>query len=237
MATFIKAGLWIERITNIKGEFNLTKYIKDLIAETPPPAGDFIPLTGTTVGNPVSGDILIEDSVAIIPSGSGEFYLGDKNVGCIIISNTDALYLRADTNPNFRGIGGFVDYSPNITDLDYTQKIYVDSLKPYKVYTALLTQSGSNAPVANVLENTIGGSLVWSRADSGDYRLEGDNNQTFPYNKTVAFIGRNFYSSLTYLSAEAYAGGDRVFVGQGRFDNSGRADGLSNIPIEIRVYN
>ena len=43
----------------------------------------------------------------------------------------------------------------------------VDS-RPYKVYTALLTQSGTNAPVATVLENTLGGEIVWSRINPGD---------------------------------------------------------------------
>jgi len=40
-------------------------------------------------------------------------------------------------------------------------KEYVDSKKPYKVYTVLLSQSGTSAPTAIVLENTIG-NIVWS---------------------------------------------------------------------------
>ncbi len=39
----------------------------------------------------------------------------------------------------------------------------------YKVYTALLTQSGTDAPVATVLENTLGGEVVWSRVGVGIY--------------------------------------------------------------------
>jgi hypothetical protein len=33
---------------------------------------------------------------------------------------------------------------------------YLDNKVPYKVYTALLTQTGTDAPVATVLENTLG---------------------------------------------------------------------------------
>lgn len=33
-------------------------------------------------------------------------------------------------------------------------------LLPYKVYTALLTQTGTDAPVATVLENTLGGTPI-----------------------------------------------------------------------------
>lgn len=39
----------------------------------------------------------------------------------------------------------------------------------YKVYTALLTQSGTDAPVATVLENTLGGTVVWTRQSAGIY--------------------------------------------------------------------
>ncbi len=40
-----------------------------------------------------------------------------------------------------------------------------------KVYRALLTQSGTNPPVATVLENTLGGTPVWSRVAAGLYKL------------------------------------------------------------------
>lgn len=38
-----------------------------------------------------------------------------------------------------------------------------------KVYRGLLTQSGTDAPVATVLENTLGGTPVWSYSDVGRY--------------------------------------------------------------------
>jgi len=40
----------------------------------------------------------------------------------------------------------------------------------YSVYTALLTQNGTDAPVATVLENTLGGTVVWTRFSAGVYR-------------------------------------------------------------------
>ena len=39
----------------------------------------------------------------------------------------------------------------------------------YKVYIAELSQTGTNAPVANVIENTLGGDIVWSYAYTGAY--------------------------------------------------------------------
>ncbi len=38
-----------------------------------------------------------------------------------------------------------------------------------KVYKALLTQTGTNVPVATVLENSLGGAIVWSRDSQGFY--------------------------------------------------------------------
>ena len=38
-----------------------------------------------------------------------------------------------------------------------------------KVYRALLTQTGTDAPVATVLENTLGGEVVWTRGSPGTY--------------------------------------------------------------------
>ncbi len=38
-----------------------------------------------------------------------------------------------------------------------------------KMYTALLSQSGTDAPVATVLQNTLGGTLVWARTGVGVY--------------------------------------------------------------------
>lgn len=40
----------------------------------------------------------------------------------------------------------------------------------YLVYTALLSQSGTSAPTATVLENTLGGTVVWSRVSAGKYK-------------------------------------------------------------------
>jgi hypothetical protein len=40
---------------------------------------------------------------------------------------------------------------------------------PYKIYAALLTQSGENAPVATVLYNDLSASITWTRQGPGQY--------------------------------------------------------------------
>ena len=52
----------------------------------------------------------------------------------------------------------------------YNKYIGVFRTKKTKKYIALLTQEGTNAPVATVLENTLGGTVVWSYQGSGAYQ-------------------------------------------------------------------
>ncbi len=60
------------------------------------------------------------------------------------------------------------------------------SVAGYKVYAALLNQSGTDAPVATVLQNTLGGEVVWARDDTGVY--SGTLAGVFPANKVPATI-------------------------------------------------
>lgn len=53
-----------------------------------------------------------------------------------------------------------------------------------KVYVALLTQDGTDAPVAIVLKNTLGGVPVWTRGGVGSYKATLAN--TFTLNKTFS---------------------------------------------------
>jgi hypothetical protein len=57
----------------------------------------------------------------------------------------------------------------------------------YKVYRALLTQTGTNAPVATVLENTLGLIPTYSYQDVGSYALTAplSNPNPFTENKTT----------------------------------------------------
>ncbi len=51
------------------------------------------------------------------------------------------------------------------------------------VYKALLTQTGTDAPVATVLENTLGGTVVWSYNGVGEYN--GALTGAFTSGKTI----------------------------------------------------
>ena len=107
----------------------------------------------------------------------------------------------------------------------------------YKVYTALLTQSGANAPTAVVLENTLGGTPTFTYIGIGGYQMT---------------LNGSFNSSKTWVvggSADVNAGGgdfatldirrlnDNI-ISLRTYDNFTGADNmLVNTSIEIRVYN
>ena len=46
-------------------------------------------------------------------------------------------------------------------------------VRPYKVYSALMSQSFAGDPTVTVLENTLGVNLVWVRTASGAYEADG----------------------------------------------------------------
>lgn len=104
-----------------------------------------------------------------------------------------------------------------------------DSGPGYLVYTALLSQTGTNAPVATVLENTLGGTVVWSYSDVGLYiaTLAG----AFTENKTGIFLGSTVGSISAYqLDINSLS------VGTGSYDGTPTNDYLYFTIIEIRVY-
>lgn len=121
----------------------------------------------------------------------------------------------------------------NLEDIvDYIDQ--QDGVVP-KRYRALITQTGTAAPVATVLENTLGGTLVWTRLTSGTYR--GTLTGAFPVAKYFAPM------PISGLDTDANTtGGGSAYNYYRGTDNyiellSGVDSQLNNSPVEITVYN
>lgn len=99
--------------------------------------------------------------------------------------------------------------------------------RPYKVYTALLTQTGTTAPVAIVLENTLGVEPTYMYNDVGEYNV--NTVISFDFNKIAFMFGNNSFQVT--LDIASYEGGNEMFF----FTPNNNM--LYNYPIEIRVYN
>jgi hypothetical protein len=104
----------------------------------------------------------------------------------------------------------------------------------YLVYTALLTQSGTDAPVATVLQNTLGGTVVWTRFGEGIY---------------IGTLAGAFAAAKTFVIAQQANSGnslgidvgndsvDAIYLTTFNIGTGANADGqLINAPVEIRVY-
>lgn len=102
----------------------------------------------------------------------------------------------------------------------------------YTVYAALITQSGTDAPVATILENTLSGEIIWSRNSTGSYRglLTGE----FPLNSVAMFTGgQRTFPDTTIRTGRS--NDNEVFITTNF--QSGTLDSiLQNTFVEIRVY-
>ena len=64
-----------------------------------------------------------------------------------------------------------VKLSYNNKDVEMTIEDFKREFSSYKIYRALISQSGTNAPILTELENTLGVTLSTSRTGVGQYKL------------------------------------------------------------------
>ncbi|HOJ04092.1 MAG TPA: hypothetical protein PK916_08815 [Bacteroidota bacterium] len=103
-----------------------------------------------------------------------------------------------------------------------------------KVYRAFLTQTGTSAPTATILENSLG-TIVWARADTGTYTATLSNaftaNKTWAENKIISASTGAVYD-IVRTSASVMTVTTRQMPGA-----AARKDALlSSTVLEIRVY-
>ena len=112
------------------------------------------------------------------------------------------------------------------------------SIDTHKIYTALLTQSGTSSPTASILENTIG-NIVWTRGSEGYY--VGTLTSAFVTDKTFVILGNTNDgdgSSSGFRSKISNNSTDNVEIVINEYNTANYIDGaLLNTPVEIRVYN
>jgi hypothetical protein len=163
-----------------------------------------------------------------------------------IIPNDEKVFMVSNTtNTTYSG-------SQALKDMNewYTMEDVKNTVLPYKVYTALVTQSGTDAPVATVLENTLG-VITLQRNELGDYSILSDNlfldgktfmPQSFSFDAEQSVIPYADDSSINghYSFWKTSEGDIKIFMynNTGTFVEWSTALGTSfELPIEIRVYN
>jgi len=105
----------------------------------------------------------------------------------------------------------------------------------YLVYTALLTQTGTDAPVATVLENTLGGTVVWARVGAGVYTATLASafpaNKVFMPNLVVAASDVDMIMGLLSRTND-----NQLVLSAQAFGSGGVDSVLNTTAVEIRVY-
>ena len=118
-----------------------------------------------------------------------------------------------------------------------TKSATVDQLSayivPYSSYTALLTQTSTDAPVATVISSNLTGTFTWARTDVGVYTLTA-SAAIFTDSKTIVFL--NPGSSVSLVSAERTS--DTVLTVKTFVPSSGAAvdAAITNGAFEVRIY-
>ncbi len=129
---------------------------------------------------------------------------------------------------------------------DLVDQVNNNSGSTYKVYTGLMSQTGTNAPTVNILENTIG-NIVWTYSGVGSY--QGALTGAFPSGKVFFYMapsasynsGPQIYSNEIRVIASPspnliFLDNIKLVLTAGVFTSSGNSNNFTNVPIEIRVY-
>jgi len=96
----------------------------------------------------------------------------------------------------------------------------------YKVYTALLNQTGTNAPIPTILENISNGTITWSRVSMGIYEATWSGGNLSVSNCIVPILlGQSLSIALSFN-----AGKFRITWQNGPPQD----DFLNNYPIEFK---
>ena len=130
--------------------------------------------------------------------------------------------------------------TPNTNEENITQNFTVQSLGSlinagftggYTVYTALLNQTGAEAPVATILQNTTGGTITWIKTGTGEYTAT-IANALFTLNKTLVFINNGDGLHQGAGIAPSWTSPTTTTINIDTFSDGA----LINGAIEIRIY-
>lgn len=116
-----------------------------------------------------------------------------------------------------------------------TQDIADLSALPYKIWRGLVSQTGTSAPTAIELENTLGGAITFTYISTGIYTIEGTGlfttNKTFVTPKWETLRQGSNYATVSAVTSNTNQ------LSLNSYLNGAAGDALfSNHPIEIIVY-
>lgn len=131
---------------------------------------------------------------------------------------------------------GDITFEGDVDLADATVTGLPDS-RPYKVYSALLSQTGTSAPTSVILENTFPSAIVWAFSSAGSF--VGTLTAAFVENKTQCWIEQSSTDTApgTSFKRIVRTGANTVQIDCSDVEGNPLNDVIVDTPIEIRVYN
>lgn len=268
-----KSWLLTDFADALKEYMNIDEMISDSLASVG--GGGFFTsstATGNTVQDADDNDFLLDNGGLVeIFTYDDDGYIHLKNESTLDWVTEAAVYpyeTNVITGHGLYGYNGFIadtnmariispekvvfgnhEGTPTDSAIVRATEIYLDgnvtiSGQP-KIYRALVSQTGTDDPVATVLENTLGGAVVWSRSGDGTYMATATdllgNAATFYMQGSIyrhAVSGELY--SVSYGSHQDLGGGaafDQFQLLSYSYANMAALDGdLDNVPVEFYVY-
>lgn len=225
------AGVSAWRITDLRnsGTDNIIDFVKGTNIVTSIKSNGTIKATGAVNTDEVIIKSQLDSSLATAANNVAGNYVPSSGVSTIAGTKT---FSESPVVP----AGTLASHAVNVGQVD---QVILAVKRPYKVYTALIRQTGTSAPTVTVLENTIGGSPSWAYVDIGNYTLTIPG--AFPDSEKVACIISPFWNSISTNNQQyrARPGGDNNTISVQTTLGNSATNGMfsSGSVIEIRVYN
>jgi len=156
--------------------------------------------------------------------GGGQNGIGSP-VGVTVPDFLNQLYHDTDADTYWRSIGMMNEDWVVITG---------GSIVNYKVYRAVLTQSGTDAPTATVLENSLEATIAWTRTNVGIYLGTSSIPDLFSRSKTYLSAAMDQFNGSAAFALVGLQSTSEVYMVTNNFGVT--ADFGDGLFIEILVY-
>lgn len=195
----------------------------NVLIGTPTSNGNAFRLTGTA------------ELITTPTTSAGTYDILTRNTSTGVVEKVASTAYATTASPTFTGTptAPTATAGTNTTQVATTAFVQAAIGTPYLKYVALVSQSGTSAPTATVLENTLGGTVVWARTSAGFYT--GTLTGAFTANKTACIISSTSTAWINMLSRSDV---NSVLLQTSSQSTNTMSDAmLFDTFVEIRVYN
>ena len=230
--------------TSVEGNPTKTATIDSLISLIPPlvPGGGTMSSWNLTGDNGTVSTVLEADTVNI--TGGTKITTAAALTDTLTIDHdaTTRVDTTSTASPVLGGTFTCVDSitqdatgHPTAVNLK-TVTLPTGVLRPYQVYSALLTQAGILAPIPTVLEGTIPGVFTWTRQGAGEYQITSTTTTPFTVGQTQVFVNNGSPVGNSCMVKWERITDDKIIIKTIDLTGALADDLLDLASIEIRVY-